>query len=59
MFRALVCPSSRVCDCVVELLHWLYCSWIAVCWSQGAVRLGWYPGCRLKHNSNPRTIQLM
>jgi len=21
---------------------------IAVCWSQGAVRLEWYPGCRLK-----------
>jgi len=32
---------------VVELPHWLYCSWITVCWSQGAVRLGWYPGCRM------------
>jgi len=46
MFRALICPSSGVWDYVVELPHWLYCSWIAVCWSQGAVRLGWYPDCR-------------
>ena len=23
MFRALICPSSGVCDCVVELPHWL------------------------------------
>jgi len=30
MFRALICPSSGVCDYVVELPHWLYCSWIAV-----------------------------
>ena len=36
MFRALICPSSGVCDCVVEPPHWLYCSWIAVCWSWGA-----------------------
>jgi len=35
MFQALICPSSGVCDYVVELLHWLYCSWIGVCWSQG------------------------
>ena len=28
----------------------LYIPWIAMCWSQGAVQLGWYPGCRLKHN---------
>ena len=26
MFRALVCPSSGVCDYVFELPHWLYCS---------------------------------
>ena len=27
MFRAVICPSSGVCDCVaVELPHWLYCS---------------------------------
>jgi len=37
MFRALICPSSGVCDYVVELPHWLYCSWISVCWSKGAV----------------------
>ena len=23
MFRALICPSSGVCDCVVELPRWL------------------------------------
>jgi len=46
MFRALIWSSSGVCDYVVELPHWLYCSWIGVFWSQGAVRLGWYPGCR-------------
>ena len=50
MFQALICPSSGVCDYVVELPHWLYCSWIAVCWSQGEVRLGWYLGCRLKYS---------
>ena len=36
MFRALICPSSGVCDYVVEVPHLLYCSWIAVCWSWGA-----------------------
>jgi len=30
MFRALICPSSGVCDCVVELPHWLFRSWFAV-----------------------------
>jgi len=35
MFRALIGPSSGVCDYVVELPHWPYCSWIAVCWRQG------------------------
>jgi len=29
MFRALICPSSGVCDYVVEIPHWLYFSWIA------------------------------
>jgi len=46
MFPALICPSSGVGDYVVELPHWLYCSWVTVCWILGAVRLGWYPGCR-------------
>jgi len=48
MFRALTCPSSGVCDFVVELPHWLFRSWFAVCWSLGADRTGWYPGCRVK-----------
>jgi len=48
MFRALICPSSGVCDYVVELPRWPYRSWFAVCCSLGAVRLGWYPGYRLK-----------
>ena len=48
MFRSLICPSSGVCDYIVELPHWLFRSWFAVCWSLGAFRLGWYPGCRLK-----------
>jgi len=38
MFRALICPSSGVCDCVVELTHWLYCSWIAVRFGWGGIR---------------------
>jgi len=50
MFQALICPPSGVCDYVVKLTHWLNCSWIAVCCSQGAVQLGWYAGWRLKHN---------
>jgi len=40
MFRALICPSSGVGDYAVELRHWPFRSWIAVCvgvW----VRLGW------------------
>ena len=42
MFRALICPSSGVCDYFVELPHWLYCFWIAVflesgCGSAGVV----------------------
>jgi len=54
MFRALICPSSGVCDCIVELPHWLFRSWFAVCWSLGADGLGWYPGCRLKHNKQTK-----
>jgi len=61
MFRASICLSSGVCDYVVELPHWPFRSWFIVCWSYAAVRLGWYPNCRLKpdttlaepqHNSN-------
>ena len=29
MFRALICPSSGVCDYIVELPHWLFRSWFA------------------------------
>ena len=56
MFRALIYPSSGICDYVVELPQWLYYSWIAVCWSQGAVGLGWYTGCRLKHKCFSRQL---
>jgi len=52
MFRALICPSPGVCDYVVELPHWPFRAWFAVCWSLGAVRLWWYPGCRLKQPAN-------
>jgi len=48
MFRALICPSSGVCDYIVELPNWLFRSWFAACWSLGVDRMGWYPGCRLK-----------
>jgi len=67
MLRALICSSSGLCDYIVELQHWPFRYWFAVCWefgcdsagvvsrlpaeacwSLGAVRLGWYPGCRLK-----------
>jgi len=51
MFRVLICPSSWVCDYVIELPHWPFRSWFAVCWSLNAVRLGWYQVCRLKNNS--------
>jgi len=40
MFRALICPSSGVCDYVVELPHWPYRSWFAVCVGV-RVRFGW------------------
>jgi len=36
MLRALICPSSGVCDYIVELPHRLFRSWFAVCWSLGA-----------------------
>jgi len=52
MFRELICPSSGVYDYVVELPHWLFRSWFAVCWRLGAERLGWYPGYRLQQNKN-------
>ena len=29
MFRALICPSSGVCDYIVELPHWLFRSCFA------------------------------
>jgi len=36
MFRALICPSSGVCDYIVEPLHWPFRSWFAVCvWEFG------------------------
>jgi len=48
MFRALIYPSSGVCDYSVELPHWSFCSWFDVCWSFGVVGLEWYPCRRLK-----------
>jgi len=33
MFRVLICPSSGVCDYVLELTHWPFRSWFALCWS--------------------------
>jgi len=33
-------PISGVCDYIVELPHWQFCSWFAVYWSLGAVLLG-------------------
>jgi len=32
MFRAVICPSSGVCYYAVELPHWSFLSWFAVCW---------------------------
>jgi len=52
MFRALIYPSSGVCDYVVEIPYWPFRSWFVVCWSEGAVRLGWYPGCRFQVGYN-------
>jgi hypothetical protein len=37
MFRTLIYPSSGACDYSVELPHWSFCSWFAVCWRFGAV----------------------
>jgi len=37
MFRTLLCPSSGVCNYAVELAHWSYRSWFAVCWRLGVV----------------------
>ena len=38
MFWTLLCPSSGVCDYAVELPHWSYGSWFAVCWRLGVVQ---------------------
>ena len=46
--KRLICPSSGACDYAVELPHWSYCSWFAVCWSFGAVGFKYYPRCRLE-----------
>jgi len=40
MFRALICPSSGVCDYIVELQHRLFRSWFAVCWEFGCGSAG-------------------
>ena len=39
MFRTLIYPSSRACDCVDELPHRSSCSQFVVCWS---FCCGWY-----------------
>ena len=39
MFRILVFPSSGTCKYAVELPHWSFLSWFAVCWRLGAVGL--------------------
>ena len=39
MFRALVCPASRVWDYVVELPHWLY--FLGLLCDGVRVRFGW------------------
>jgi len=36
MFRTIIYPSSGAFGCAVELPHWSYCSWFAVCWRFGA-----------------------
>jgi hypothetical protein len=38
MFRELKCPSLGVCYCIVELPHWLFRFWFAVCCNLGADR---------------------
>jgi len=37
MFQALICPSSGVCDYIVELTHWLF----RAIWGAGC---SWHPG---------------
>jgi len=60
MFRALICPSSGVCDYIVELPHWPFRSWFAVCGSLGAVCLGWYLGTTpAEPHPNSHTQQTM
>ena len=41
-------PSSRACDCVVELPHRSFCSQFVVCWKFGAAGFEWCPCWRLK-----------
>ena len=50
MFRTLIYPSSRACDCVVELPHRSSCSQFVVFWRFGAAGVEWCSFCRLKHN---------
>ena len=47
MFRTLIYPSSRTCDCVDELPHRSSCSQFVVCWSFGAAGFEWCSFCRL------------
>ena len=63
MFQALIGPSSGVCDCVVELPHWLIsflvCSvleWYPSCWLKPAARIPPWPNRTLTPaHSKPRT----
>ena len=59
MFRTLIYPSSRACDCVDELPHRSSCSQFVVCWSfwcglylvvfvLQASGIWWCSFCRLK-----------
>ena len=52
MFRALICPSSGVCDYVVELPLLLYCSWTAEAGSPDTTPAKPHPNSKTQQSKN-------
>ena len=54
MFRTLIIHHQEPATFLLYH-HIVVCSCFDVCWSFGVAGLGWYPCCRLKHNSQATT----
>jgi len=57
MFQALICPSSGVCNCVVELPHWL--CWLRLIWPTYAnlrsLKIQFQEHIRYVRSNNPQS----